>query len=255
MSWKSGHFLLCSYFQLLQFFLHPVATKRKKSYIPKDAINMTGVCVFWITTYKISLCTSVKASSTGVLRMRYIVEDIGMTCSWQRYETVLWGRMGTYTGPAKNIISPQSLEIQPWSRKEIATIDRSGKKVKTNWKLLLWSQICVLSYKSTNWWSLPTSFLLVLGKHRFLDNWLPRLSRCDELWIRASEQSSYRTHEREESSSVWLQTAMKPSGNYNFILDFSIQPEIWKMLCFCRWWKHITLASWQNCKVAFMFHY
>jgi len=40
--------------------------------------------------------------------------------------------MGTYTGPAKNIISPQSLEIQPWSRKEIATIDRSGKKVKTN---------------------------------------------------------------------------------------------------------------------------
>lgn len=52
-----------------------------------------------------------------------------------------------------------------------------------------------------------------------------------------------------------VQPALEPSGNYNLILDFNIQPEIWKMFCFCRWWKHGTLASWQNYKVAFMSHY
>lgn len=153
----------------------------------------------------------------------------------------------------------------PTKSRNIATVNKSNcyywqdqKKVKTNWKLLPWSKAQKSTFFHTNQPADEISWPVSCwywGKQRFLDSYLPHVSRRDVVQIQTLEWSFCRIPRRDESSLVWLHSAMKPFGNYNLILGFIIQPEILKMLCFCSWWKHVTWASWQNCKVAFMFHY
>lgn len=212
--WKSGHFPLCSYFQFFQFFLHPVATDWNKL-LRKNTLSYHPS--YW------NMLLAWQLGHAGGRNTCVCVCVDGNVCMSSQIHFI----------QQRNIQAKKHSHIQIQSPEVIIVIFSSGNqrsKWIENYCLSKISETHIPSYKSTHWWSLLTSFVVVQEKHRFLGSCLPHLCRHSEpqVWVQHGA-----TDTREAESLSICYGLLQNSSSYDLVLDFNIQPEIRKN-CFCR---------------------